>query len=126
MSRFRIGMGLLAVLLGVSLWAQSRMKAIQAPIAGQITQAEALAAGGSWPQAAAAVTRAREGWEESRTFVAALADHQPMEDIESLFTALEAYGQERDSSEFRAACRELARRIRAMEEAQKLELGSLF
>ena len=125
MSRFRIGAGLLAVLLGVSLWAQSQMKAIQAPIAGQITQAEALAAGGSWPQAAAAVTQAREDWEESRTFVAALADHQPMEDIEGLFARLHAYETE-DRSEYAALCAEIARRIRAVAEAQELSLGSFF
>ena len=56
----------------------------------------------------------------------ALADHQPLEDIEGLFARLESYAQEQDKTEFQAACKELNRRILAVKEAQEFNLGSIF
>ena len=48
-----------------------------------------------------------------------------MEDIEGLFARLRAYETE-DKSEYAALCAEIARRIRAVAEAQALNLGSFF
>ena len=126
MNRFRIGVGLLAVLLGLCIWSQTRMHGVGPPIARQIARAEESAAREDWAEAAQAVAKARSDWDDSRTFLAALADHQPLEDIESLFAALETYQDTRDGTEFRAACRELTRRIQAVEEAHEFSLGSVF
>lgn len=126
MSRFRIGLGLLIVLFGVCLFSQLRMAAIQNPIAQQIGQAEKYAAREDWVKAAATAADARTAWEEHRTFVSALADHQPLEDIECLFAMLDTYAEKRDETEFRAACQDLKRRILAVKEAQEFNLKSLF
>ena len=126
MSRFRIGAGLLVLLLVVCVWSQLRMSQIQKPIAAEVAQAEDYAAREDWPAAAAAVSEAKAAWEENHTFVASLADHQPMEDIESLFAMLEAYAEERDGTEFRAACQDLTRRILAVKEAHEFNFGSIF
>lgn len=126
MNRFRIGVGLLVVLLGLCIWSQLRMSAIQTPIAREIAQAEEYATRENWAQAMALVEKAQGEWEEHRTLVASLADHQPLEDIESLFAMLEAYAAEQEETEFRAVCRELSRRILAMKEAQEFNLGSVF
>lgn len=126
MSRFRIGVGLLIVLLAVCIFSQIRMSAIQKPIAAEVARAEVYAAQEDWPKAGAAVADARRSWEENRTFVAALADHQPLEDIESLFAMLEAYADQQDETEFRAACQDLNRRILAVKEAHEFNMGSVF
>ena len=126
MIRFRIGVGLLVVLLGLCIWSQVRMSALQTPIAQEVTQAEAYAAREDWAQAAAMVAKARGEWEENRTFVASLADHQPLEDIESLFAMLEAYAAQQEQTEFQAACQDLARRILAVKEAHEFNMGSVF
>ena len=126
MTRFRIGVGLLIVLLAVCVLSQLRMGAIQKPIAAQVDRAQPLAAREDWPAAGAAVAEARQEWERSRTFVSALADHQPLEDIECLFAMLEAYAREQDETEFQAACADLSRRILAVKEAQEFNLGSIF
>lgn len=126
MSRFRIGVGLLLLLLAVCVLSQVRMGAIQKPIAAAVDRAQSLAARGDWTRAGAAVADARRAWEKNRTFVAALADHQPLEDIECLFEMLETYADQRDEAEFRSACADLARRILAVKEAQEFNLGSLF
>lgn len=126
MTRFRIGVGLLIVLLAVCVLSQLRMGTIQKPIAAQVDRAQTLAAREDWPAAGAAVAEARQEWECSRTFVSALADHQPLEDIECLFAMLEAYAREQDETEFQAACADLSRRILAVKEAQEFNLGSIF
>lgn len=126
MNRFRIGVGLLVVLLGLCIWSQVRMSAIQTPIAREVAQAEACAARKDWAQAADMVAAARREWEENRTFVAFLADHQPLEDIECLFAMLQAYAAGQEETEFRASCQDLARRILAVKEAQEFNLGSVF
>ena len=126
MTRFRIGASLLAVLLALCVWSQLRMSAIQRPIAGTVSRAESYAAREEWTQAAAALLTAQSAWEEHRTLLAALADHQPLEDIECLFARLESCAQEQDKAEFRAACQDLHRRILAVKEAQELDLLSLF
>ena len=126
MTRFRIGASLLAVLLALCVWSQLRMSAIQRPIAGTVSRAESYAAREEWTQAAAALLTAQSAWEEHRTLLAALADHQPLEDIECLFARLESCAQEQDKGEFRAACQELNRRILAVKEAQEFNLGSFF
>lgn len=126
MNRFRIGAVLLAVLLGLCVWAQLRLSAIQTPIAQAVTQAEAYAAQEDWAQAAEMAAQAQRGWEENRTFVASLADHQPLEEIESLFAMLKTYSDQREKTEFRAVCQDLARRILAVKQAHELTLGSLF
>ena len=126
MTRFRIGASLLAVLLALCVWSQLRMSAIQRPIAGTVSRAESYAAREEWTQASAALLTAQSAWEEHRTLLAALADHQPLEDIECLFARLKSYAQEQDKGEFRAACQELNRRILAVKEAQEFNLGSIF
>lgn len=126
MSRFRIGVGLLLVLLVVCVLSQVRMGAIQKPIAAEVDRARLYAAQEDWTRAGAAVADARRAWEKNRTFVAALADHQPLEDIECLFDMLETYAGDRDKTEFRSACADLSRRILAVKEAQEFNLGSLF
>ena len=126
MTRFRIGASLLAVLLALCVWSQLRMSAIQRPIAGTVSRAESYAAREEWTQAAAALLTAQSAWEEHRTLLAVLGDHQPLEDIEGLFARLESYAQEQDKTEFQAACKELNRRILAVKEAQEFNLGSIF
>ena len=126
MSRFRFGLGLLIVLFAVCLFSQLRMAAIQKPIAEQISQAEIYAAQGDWRKAAVKLEKAKKNWEAHRTFVSALADHQPLEDIECLFAMLNTYAEQQDETEFRSACQDLHRRILAVKEAQEFNLKSLF
>lgn len=126
MARFRFGVGLLLVLLGLCLWAQVGMARLQSPIRAEIARAEACAAGENWTDAAAAVARARQGWQCHRTLLAALADHQPLEDIEALLAALTAYAETQEQAEFQAGCRELLGRLQAMEDAHTLEVANLL
>lgn len=125
MNRVVIGVALLAALLAASLFSAWQMGNIQQPIADRMEEASLQSLRGESAAAAETAARAESAWHRSRVFTAALADHQPMEDIEGLFARLHAYETE-DRSEYAALCAEIARRIRAVAEAQELSLGSFF
>lgn len=126
MTRFRIGLLILALLLAAGIWSQCRVSRIQEPIAQAMEDAAALALAGSWEAASQKTSAARKAWQESRVFTAAIADHGPMEDIEGLMAQLPALAAVHDRSAYAAACADLSRRIQAVAEAQQVNLGSLF
>lgn len=125
MNRFRIGLILLAALLAAGIWAQSTMQRIHLPIAAALENAADYAAAGEPSRAAELVHHAESQWQRSRTLTAALADHQPLEDIECLLAQLTAY-ETADDPTYPALCRDLARRLRAVAEAHSLSLGAVF
>lgn len=126
MNRVWIGIGILLVLLGLGIWTQRELDGIHEPIAADMTLAAEHARMGNWEQATQALTRAEAAWTANRMFTAALADHQPLEDIESLMARLTAHAAAGDRAEFASLCADIACRVEAISAAQKLTLSSLF
>lgn len=126
MARFRIGAFLLAALLAVSLWGQQRMLSTHRHIAAVMRQAGEWVLVGRWELGESAAGEAMAAWQSARNFTAALADHQPLEDIESLMAQLPVRSTARDRFEYAAACADIARRIDAVAEAHVLSWSSLF
>lgn len=120
MGRFRIGAALLAILLAAGLWAQGRMMAVHMPIADAMEAAADAAMSGSWEEAESHVRTAQSKWLDARLLTAALADHQPLEDIECLLAQLPVYAASDQPDSFAAACRDAARKIRAVADAHHL------
>lgn len=125
MGRFQIGLGLLILLLILGIGSCYAMQEAQAPIAQTMEQAALHARRGDMGNAASAAARAEQAWQRARTITASLADHMPLEDIESLFAQLDAYEHD-DPAAYSALCAELARRIRAVAEAQELTVSAFF
>lgn len=126
MKRVWIGIGILLVLLGLGLWTQWELENIHGPIAADMTLAAEQARLGNWEQAGQALTRAEAAWTANHVFTAALADHQPLEDIESLMARLPALSAAGDRAEFASLCADIACRIEAISAAHKLSISSLF
>lgn len=126
MNRFRIGVFLLAALLLLGLGVQEMMARIQMPIAEDLERASASALSGNWGEARRLADRAEQAWQSHWCFTAAAADHQPMEDIDSLLAQLRVFGETESESDFPALCAELSRRILAMADAHRLNFANLF
>ena len=124
MRRFGLGVGLLAALLVVSLAAGKRMEQLQTPVADHLEQAVSLAAQGAGEAAVTAVQMAKAQWEQGWKFLAAFADHAPMEEVDELFSAAAAYSP--DSQEFGACCRQLLQRTAAVLRSQILSWWNLL
>lgn len=126
MTRFRIGLTLLMILLVLGITAQIVMGSLHDPVAEQLNRAAGLALLENWEEARGEAAEAASCWQKSWRLSAALADHQPMEDIDSLFAQLPARAAAEDPAEFAAACAELARRVEAMADAHRLNWWNLL
>lgn len=114
--RFYIGLGLLLLLLAAGLWIGAGITRGHEPVAQRLEQAREMAAAGEVEQGARLVSEARQLWERQWKLTAAVTDHGPMDEIDGLFAALEAYAQQEDRSHFCAGCAQLANLVRVLGE----------
>lgn len=126
MTRFRIGLGILLVLLILGLGAQAMMDGIHRPIADTLNAAGEQALAGNWEAAEGFMTAALASWEQDWRLTAALADHAPMEEIDSLMSKLPVHAHARDAVSFAENCTDLARRVQAMADAHRLNWWNLL
>ena len=118
-SKFGFGPLLALLILGlVSTWAIIRSTA---PITETLRRAGELVFLGDWDDAMASMAEAKGCWEKTYPLCASLTDHEPMEDINSLFAQLEVYGESRDTRNFVAVCALLAENLNAIGEAHTLK-----
>ena len=86
MKRLWIGVGLLILLLLLGTAVTVYAAQTQKQISGQLIRARDAAQAGSWDAAAGYCVQAESLWERHRHFTASIADHEPMEEVESLFS----------------------------------------
>lgn len=126
MRRFWLGIALLVIFLGLGLWAAASMDSIHQPIAALLEQAAAAALREDWEGAEALSRNARDQWEFHRPVTACVADHTPMDEIDSLFAQLPIFVKEAESADFAAACAELSQKVQAMSAAHNLSWWNLL
>lgn len=120
MKRTWIGIGLLAALLILGLFTARWMERCHSPVAGNLKQAAEAAMAQDWNRAELLADRARGSWERSRKITAVLADHGPMEEIDSLFAELKIFLLAREQVHFASVCGQLSRQVEAIGEAHGL------
>lgn len=126
MNRFRIGISLLAILLALGLFIQTATQRNSIPVASALHNAADSALAGRWKAAEHYSSLATDRWKFHWHATAALADHQPMEDIDGLLAQLPVYAAAENTDEFAAACADLARRVEAMADAHSLHWWNLL
>lgn len=124
MRRFGLGIGVLVALLVASLAVGKRVDQLHAPVVQNLEQAISLAKEGAETAALQAVQVAQEHWSRGWQFVAAFADHEPMDEVDDLFSALSAYTP--DSTEFVAYCQQLLLRTGSVLRNQTLSWWNLL
>lgn len=108
MSRIRIGACILLLLLAVCIASAIYMPKTQGKIAQQLQQAARYAQNGDWADASAAAQQAKLAWEKARFFTAVTADHSPMDQIDALFSQLEVYAGQKETTSFAATALQLS------------------
>ena len=126
MKRSRFGAGLLIFLLILGALSAWGMGIWNEPVAQMARQAGQAALAQEWSAAEEQIQGAKALWERRYPFCAAFADHEPMEDINSLFAQLEVYALRRDEVSFGAVCAQLAEDVTAMGEAHSLTWWNLL
>lgn len=126
MKRFWVGVGLLAVLMGIGVITAVSMRYVHAPVAELLSRASRAALTEDWEKAEALSKEAMEQWQQHWHATAALADHEPMEEIDSLFAELEVYLETKEDVHFAACCRNLSTLAKAVGEAHTINWWNLM
>jgi hypothetical protein len=120
MRRLWISVGFLAVMLVLAILLTFLFDRIDTPLAEDLQQASQLAMAQDWEKATALAKQTRAEWKQYRKFIAAVADHEPLEKMEYLLDQLLVYADLRRTADFSAVCVELAALADAMLESQSL------
>lgn len=126
MKHFLLGLGILAALLAIGFWVQSCLDGIHLEISHTLEQASQQTLEGHWEQGQALVDRAKGEWEDHWRKTAAIADHTLMDEIDSLFSQLEVYGQTRQTGHYCAICAQLAVLVEVVAEGHRLSWWNLL
>lgn len=126
MRRLWLGVALLLLLFGIGLWAAATMDNIHQPIAALLDQAAEAALHEDWETAAALALDARGEWEDHWSMTAAVADHNPMDEIDGLFAQLPVFAREEEKADFAATCAQLSQLTQAMGNAHSLNWWNLL
>jgi len=124
MGRFLLGVGLLAVLLGLGLWVCKDTDDTLLQVSDRLEAAAALCLSGQALDGASLAKEAKDAWEQAWHRTAVFSDHAPMDEIDGLFSQLEAFRE--NSREFAAGCRRIASLIRAVAEANNATWWNIF
>lgn len=126
MKRGLVGIALLLVLLAlglsVSLWLGQRQEALAETLGAAVT----LARNGDWEGADRLLRKAEAEWRGQWKLAAAVTDHAPLEEIDSMLSQLKLYAEQRELLSFAALCVQLEHRLRDIGEAQKLTWWNLL
>ncbi len=120
MRRLWIGVSFLVVILTAGIVLTVAFVRIHRPLSQDLRQASQLAMEGAWEKATALTEQARADWMQYREMIAAVADHEPLEEMERLLEQLQVYAQQRRTADFASRCVELASLADAMLESQQL------
>ena len=101
MKKLWAGISILAVLLCIGFGVAMIMGHIHGNLAHRLEEAAGQCLT-DWGQANSLADSARASWEQHHHWVAALVDHEPLEEIESLFSQLALSQRNRDTEEFAA------------------------
>ena len=126
MKRIWIGIILLAALLTAGLQISKFMKEAHLPVVQDIRRAGQLALEEQWGPAEAYARRGQELWEKKWPVTAAIADHEPMDEIDALFAQLNVYADEKETLAYSAACAHLASLLEAISQSHSCNWWNLM
>ena len=126
MLRLWIGIGILAILLAMGIGLLWGSGVFFEELSQDLQQAGDFALAGNWQAAGEKVEKSREKWEAYRPFWASFTDHEPVEQMQNLFSQLELYRTRQLEVEFAAVCRNLVHVAEAIDETHGLRWWSVL
>ncbi len=126
MKRLWIGAALLILFLAVGIFSTAATQRFHHDLSRQLEATAAAALSEDWEQTALLLHQCRSHWARHRNFVAAVASHEPIEEIDSLYDQLDIYFAQRDSQGFALCCATLHHRTQALGEAQSINWWNLL
>ena len=126
MGRGWLGEGLLALclILGIVLSVAADKACL--PTESLLDQAAERTLTGDFEGGIALGEEAKQRWQAHWNAIAAVADHETMDEVDALFAEMEIYAEAKEEPHFAAVCRELSRRIQAVAEAHRFSWWNIL
>lgn len=126
MKRLWIGITILSLLLTIGIGTTVFATRTQSDISQKLNLASEAALEGKWQEARNLSQAAKEKWESYRNATAAIADHEPMEEIDDLFSQMDVYWITQQQIPFSICCASLSVLTEAIGEAHAINWWSLL
>ena len=114
-----LGAGLLAVFLIFGICLSVMADTACLPTEDLLKQAAEKTLSGDFVEGIALGKEAQSRWEGQWNAIAAIADHEPMDEVDALFAEMEVYATTGEQPHFAACCEALARRIHSFADAHR-------
>ena len=124
--RFYFGLGLLIFFLILGLISSMILTNATIPLSHQLEQAAQEALSGSMEEGIFLADQANKAWESAWHGTAMVADHAPMDEIDSLFAQMDIYAKAGDPLHFGSYCARLSELVAAIADAQELNWWNLL
>lgn len=126
MKRCWLGLALLLGLLLAGLPVTKTVTEKNEVLEARLEAVSEAAFGEDWAEAEAQLTAAKRKWDGNWRFFAVFSDHEPMEEMDGLFSQAEVYLQSRNPEALAAVCAQLAAAAAAMGDAHALNWWNLL
>ena len=126
MKAFYIPLGLLAVILGFSLWTGRYVDLRTGQWIEQLAEIDRLAAEEDWGQAEQRLHSAYGDWDASQTFFHTIMSHNELDQAEDLFAGAFAVCREADAADFHMFLSQLKSQLRLLAETQCVSIKNVL
>lgn len=126
MARCWLGAGILLLFLILGLVVMWTMGKAHFSTGQMLEQAAEQSLAGDLDGATALAMAAKARWERQHHATAAVADHNPMDDVDRLFAQMEVYAKAQEAPHFAACCVELAHLLQATADAHRFSWWNLL
>lgn len=126
MKRLWIGVVIMILLLGIGVGLLVGSQTFFKEFGDNLQEASRLALEQNWPAALEKAQESEESWNRYRRFWAAFTDHEPVEEVQNLFSQLKIYGKQRLEVDFATICQHLSHLAEAIDESHNLKWWSVL
>ena len=126
MNRLWIGVVIMVLLLGIGIGMLVGSQAFFEEFKDNLQEASGYALAQNWPAAMEKAQNSEESWNRYHRFWAAFTDHEPVEEVQNLFSQLKIYEMRRLEVDFAAICQHLSHLAEAIDESHNLKWWSIL
>lgn len=126
MRAFYIPAGLLAVILGFSLWAGRYVELRTGEWTAMLEETGHTAQEENWERAEEQLRRAYADWDSSQTFFHTIMEHDELDKAEELFAGAFAVCGERDGADFHTLLAQLINQLELLAETQSVSIKNVL
>ena len=126
MKALYIPAGILALILGFSLWTGHYVQRRTDHWTAMLAQTDEAAMQEDWSSAGKRLQEAYEDWDSSQGFFHVIMDHSDLDDAENLFAGAKAVCSQQDDADFHLMLAQLTEQLRLLAETQSVSIKNIL